>query len=226
MALRDTPGGYNIFDVMSALQKCIRRGMEYEAYWWAHELIANKQATLVWRRLLTIACEDIGPGDPSAVCVVQACRQAWEDICTRKDEDGNLKIEWSILAHAIIHLCRAPKSRSADDLSHLVWLRKTARNPETRDVDPKLTPESLEIPGFALDMHTQRGRLRIDELASKSGKDPDAVSTKLFREEGARLNKPVRDVSQDGVNWTEEVCKAAGVDVDLAFKPTEEGGES
>ena len=218
MGLRDTPNGYNPYEVVSAMQKHIRRGHEYEAYWWAHELVINKQATWVWRRLLTIACEDIGPGDPSAVCIVKACRDAWDDVCGKDIE----KAEWSILAHAIIHLCRAPKSRSADDLSHLVWLKKEGRDPETRELDgaPK---EALEIPGFALDMHTVRGKFRIDVMAMEHDLDVDIIGTRLFREEGARLNKPVRDVAQDGTNWTEEVCKLQNADLDLAFKPSEEG---
>ena len=34
----NTPGGYDLFEVLSALQKEIRRGNEYNAVYWAAEL--------------------------------------------------------------------------------------------------------------------------------------------------------------------------------------------
>jgi hypothetical protein len=215
MALRDTPNGYNPYSVASAMQKCIRRGVEYDAYWWAHELAINQQVTWVWNRLTVIACEDVGMGDPQALLIVQACRQAWEQINGNKDAAD---WEWNILAHAVIYLCRARKSRSADDLSHLVWLKKSARDPKNRQPTGG-TPERLQIPLIALDMHTRDGKTRIANIARRTGEDEDSLSTRLFREEGARLNKPARDLSNEGANWTEEVCKLQGADVGVAMTP-------
>jgi replication-associated recombination protein RarA len=47
-----------------------------------------------------------------------------------------------ILAHAVIALCRAPKSRIADDLCALVSHRIESEH------------ERLDIPDYALDFHT------------------------------------------------------------------------
>lgn len=216
MALRDTPNGYNPYTVMSALQKSIRRGMEYEAYWWAHELAINQQATMAWNRLATIACEDVGMGNPDAVAIVHACRETWDRVNYKGKEME--KWEWSILAHAIIVLCRSPKSRSADDLSHIVWLRKEGRDPLTREPDGR-EPEKLTVPQYVMDMHTGSGKRRLAAEARQAGVDEDEHMTKHFREVSARLDKPVKDVANDGTNWTEEVCKLQGADARLALQP-------
>jgi hypothetical protein len=215
MALRDTPHGYNPYSVVSAMQKCIRRGTEYEAFWWAHELAINQQIPWVWNRLEVIACEDIGMGNPAAISIVHACREAWEKVNGKREQK---QWEWSILAHAVIVLCRSQKSRSADDLSHLVWLRKEGRDPATRE-EGSIEPERLKIPEFALDMHTMPGKTRLANEARKLGQDPDAHMTKHFREVSARLANPIRDTALDGTNWTEEVCKLQGADVEKAMRP-------
>lgn len=215
MALRDTPNGYAPYSVLSALQKCIRRGMEYEAYWWAHELAINLQTSLVWNRLRVIACEDIGMGNPDAVAIVHACHQSWDIVNGKRDPKD---WEWSILAHAVIVLCRSPKTRSADDLSHIVWLRKEGRDPKTREKGGT-EKERLTIPDFAMDMHTSSGKRRLATEAEGLGEDPDAYMTRHFREVSARLSNPVRDLSSDGANWTEEVCRLQGADVGKATSP-------
>lgn len=218
MALRDTPNGYNPYEVVSALQKAIRRGHEYQAFWWAHELVLNQSAPWLWNRLEVMACEDIGMGNPSAISIVHACREAWERVNDKKPVD---KIEWSILAHPIIVMCRSAKSRSADDLSHLVWLRKDGRDPITRE--PGATEsERLKIPAEAQDMHTGQGKRALIDEARLKGVDPEGLMTKHFREVSARLSSPVRDLSNDGTNWTEEVCKLQHADPIIALTPIEE----
>lgn len=220
MALRDTPNGYNSYSVLSALQKTIRRGIEYDAFWWAHELVINDQAPHAWNRLEVIACEDIGMGNPNAITIVHACREAWERVNNRKDID---KLEWNILAHAVIVLCRSPKTRSADDLSHIVWLRKTGRDPATL-CEVGNPVEKLKIPEYAMDMHTMSGEKRLGIEARELGVDPYAHRVKNFREVSARLDKPVKDLANDGTNWTEEVCRLQGADIKTATSPAEPEG--
>jgi hypothetical protein len=50
------------------MQKCIRRGFEEEAQFWATELDLAGYGAYVWKRLRIIASEDIGLADPS-LCV-------------------------------------------------------------------------------------------------------------------------------------------------------------
>jgi hypothetical protein len=45
--------------------------------------------------------------------------------------------------------------------------------------------------------------------------------TDFFREVGARMANPIRDVALDGTNWTEEVYRLKGLDPDTAFDPVD-----
>ena len=58
-----TEGGYLNSECTSAMQKCIRRGLEEEALFWATELDFAGYGAYVWRRLQIIASEDIGLAD-------------------------------------------------------------------------------------------------------------------------------------------------------------------
>lgn len=55
---------YRFDEVASAMQKCIRRNLEYEACWWAYIIHESKYHKYVWKRLLIIASEDIGNANP------------------------------------------------------------------------------------------------------------------------------------------------------------------
>jgi replication-associated recombination protein RarA len=48
------------------MQKCIRRGLERDALFWATELDRSNFGEYVWKRLRIIASEDIGIADPQA----------------------------------------------------------------------------------------------------------------------------------------------------------------
>lgn len=94
--------------VTSALQKSIRRGntvMAYKAAMWLHQV--NPQQ--VWNRLRVIACEDIGIGDLDAVfdTLYVSGKVKWRE---RNGGDEH------VLAYIIERLCKAVKSRLADDI--------------------------------------------------------------------------------------------------------------
>lgn len=132
--------GYNMFEVVSALQKAIRRGQEEKAMYWALEFLPKKESYL-WRRLLVIASEDIGLASPETLCLVTSQAQAW--FMGRKLGGGDeLKV---ILANAILAMCRAPKSRLADEFQTVISSRSVRGPRET-------------IPDEALDIHTWRGK--------------------------------------------------------------------
>ena len=67
-----TRNGYEADEVISALQKCIRRAKEEEACMFAYELYISSPELeeKMWRRLLTISVEDIGMGNPMAAVIV------------------------------------------------------------------------------------------------------------------------------------------------------------
>lgn len=136
-----TKGGYNCAEVASAMQKCIRRGLEEQALFWATELDLSGYGEYVWKRLRIIASEDVGLGDNSAALTIYSLFQSWRE--QHKKKDTRHAPERLFLVHAVLLLCRAPKSRLVDHA--LVAMYEAPR--------PKRT-----IPDFALDRHTAAGR--------------------------------------------------------------------
>lgn len=136
-------GDYSFDEVTSAMQKMIRRNQEYEACWWAYILHDSGYYKYVWRRLMIIASEDIGNGNPMAVVIVNALRQSYEatlDSKTRFEGNGAL-----FIFQAIMYLCSSEKLREVDTLANLVIK-------EFKD------GKRLEIPEVALDPHTAQGK--------------------------------------------------------------------
>ncbi len=131
-----TAKGYDMFEVLAALQKEIRRGKEYEAVYWALELERSKLKPLpkaLWNRLRVIASEDVGLADPLASLIVDVLEKQYY---------ADKKNSRLFLVHAVLCLARSPKSRMVDNLLAVVY------NDERK----------LEIPDYALDMHTYSGR--------------------------------------------------------------------
>ena len=151
-----TVGGYDFYEVLSALQKSIRRGMEREALFWATELYLSDYAPHAWARLRIIASEDIGVADSNVAVQVRALYDNWQD---RKPKNGTPPLDeedtWLYFVHAVLILVRAPHSRIVDNA--------VAYFKGNRAV--------LEIPDWALDKHTARGRAmgRGEEHFQKEG---------------------------------------------------------
>ncbi len=127
--------------MISALQKEIRRGNEAEAMYWALELVPKFEAYL-WRRLIVIVNEDIGLGEMQLLAVVPVQRAMYIEF-REAGRDGSARL---VLANTILAMCRAPKSRLADHF-------QCAINQGRLRGDLK-----LEIPDYALDKHTGKGR--------------------------------------------------------------------
>lgn len=138
-----TQRGYLLDEVISAIQKEIRRGEERNALYWCYELVPRFEQYM-WRRLVTIAHEDIGIANPLALIVVPVCRQAYFDFRSW-DKDGSARLA---LANAITLMARSPKSRLADHIQHVVMDEYTADHEKV----------CKRIPDYALDKHTSVGR--------------------------------------------------------------------
>jgi replication-associated recombination protein RarA len=136
-----TAGGYDFYETASALQKAIRRGQEEEAMFWALEL-ADQYDEFLWRRLVVISSEDIGPADSTMSVLIETLQWQYKDV----KKASSRPQERIILAHAILALCRAPKSRVADDLACVVSHQRESEGLQR------------EIPDEALDQHTSRGK--------------------------------------------------------------------
>lgn len=140
MAYNVTQNGYELGEVVSALQKDIRRGNEQGAMYWALEMIPRYEAYL-WRRLIVIANEDVGIAYPPIFMTIAILREQFFEF----RQDGRNGTARLIIANAILTLCRAPKSRIADHFQRFM-------------VEEWQHGERREIPDYALDKHTKRGR--------------------------------------------------------------------
>lgn len=95
------------YDILSAFQKSIRGSDVDAALYYLAILIESNDMDSIERRLITIAYEDIGLGNPSA------CARCVSAI------DGAKRIGFPEaripLANAVIDLCLSPKSKSAEN---------------------------------------------------------------------------------------------------------------
>lgn len=135
-----TVGGYHMGEVASALQKCLRRGEEDEALFWATELDLSGYGEYAFKRLRIIASEDVGLGEPDAASIVRSLYENFDDMKKKKDPH---KPERLFLVHAVMYLARARKSRAVDNACVHFYLGSRPKR---------------EIPDVALDKHTRRGR--------------------------------------------------------------------
>jgi replication-associated recombination protein RarA len=138
-----TPGGYRMDEVASALQKAIRRGDEAGALFWATELDQAGYGNYAWKRLRIIASEDVGIADSNAQVQVRALYDEWREMRRDVKEAAHFGFFTIFLLHAVVLLVRAPKSRYLD---HVLTVYYEGDRP------------TREVPDYALDKHTARGR--------------------------------------------------------------------
>jgi replication-associated recombination protein RarA len=182
--------GYSTDEVISALQKCIRRGMEQHALFWAVELYNSGYDEWCWKRLRIMASEDVGLAEPHIPGTIHALYQLYIEL--KKKKDDYQKPERLQLTHAVLLLARAKKSRIVDNALIYFW--------QSHETD------RYEIPDFALDKHTQRGRQMgrgikhfIDEgssLANLSGVQGEADYAKLFQK-AVTTSAPLLDYGRE-----------------------------
>jgi replication-associated recombination protein RarA len=137
-----TRHGYQADEVISALQKEIRRGHSENAALLAYEMLTSSPdlEAMLWKRLKIISVEDIGWGELQAPVLIQALDRMRSDY-------GPASVERSLLAiHATRYLASLPKDRSSDEMAQ--WIRGQVEQGELRP----------SIPDYALDVHTARGQ--------------------------------------------------------------------
>lgn len=140
-----TKNGLDPFVCLSAMQKCIRRGMEQEAMEFACELLHSSKAfcSMVAKRLEIISHEDIDTGcQPHIVPFVHTASVQARDWWT-KEKIGPARL---VIGNAIRMMCRATKSREGDHFSGAIGLAC-----ELEGFKPT-------IPDWAYDHHTKIGR--------------------------------------------------------------------
>jgi replication-associated recombination protein RarA len=143
-SMQKSISGYLLGEVASALQKSIRRGEEEDALFFGTELDISGYGEYAWKRMKIMASEDVGLAEPQAAVTIQSLYQSWKEQRTKKDTKH--EPERLFFVHAILVLARARKSREVDNA--LVVMYEGDRSGELK----------RDIPDYALDKHTQRGR--------------------------------------------------------------------
>ena len=128
-------------EIISMLQKSIRRGLEHNALCAAYEMYITSPhfEDKMWRRLLSISVEDIGFGDVYAPELIYTLNNMRKEFLY---QDGDRPM---FFIHAIRYLCRQKKERSSDNVKNMV-IKDFAHG------------RTVEVPDYAYDVHTVKGR--------------------------------------------------------------------
>jgi replication-associated recombination protein RarA len=174
-----TEHGLPADEVISALQKSIRRGLTDNALLlgWEMYLTSPETEAMLWSRLGVISVEDVGMGNPTAPILVDTLFRM-HDRYPRPLHDRFL-----FAAHAIRVLASGLKDRTTDDMVN--WAKNAVALGEIRP----------EIPDFALDMHTGRGQAM--------GRD-----YRWFVEEASKVSPEIEGRDQRYRQWILEALDA------------------
>ncbi len=165
-----TKNGYKLDEVVSALQKTIRRSDELMASYWAFELNDSGFWRYCFRRLQVICGEDVALANPEAMILVSS---TYSSLLAQDRVKKIIQVDNNVLGFVVSYLARSKKSRHVDYLGGVLLKRK----------EQGWKPE---IPEYAIDEHTERGR----EL----GKD----DSEFFRE-GSRITNKKMVVGEEPI---------------------------
>jgi replication-associated recombination protein RarA len=190
--------GVEYDQVISGLQKMIRRRKEREALILAQELFDNGFHSAVARRLMIISAEDIGLANPEVVSQVYALCTGF--IVAKKDSPSG-RVEPLALIMSIILLARSVKNRECDN-SQIVTIARTKTG---QDSAARVIAENEAL---IVDQHTQLGKSRLASQAAESLQTYEDLAMREFLSVGAQLT-PHMQVA--GNPWTREVLEMYGL---------------
>jgi replication-associated recombination protein RarA len=167
-----TEHGLAADEVISALQKSIRRGLVDNALLlgWEMYVTSPEMEEMLWSRLCVISVEDIGFGNQQAPMLVETLFQMHKRY-PRPEHD-----RFMFAAHAIRVMAGGSKDRTTDEMAS--WAKQVVR----------LGERLPEIPDAALDMHTRRGQ--------EMGRD-----YRWFVEEASRVVPEIAEKDQTYRRW-------------------------
>lgn len=150
-----TKRGYVFGEVSSTMQKAIRRGDCKLAGYMAIELAMSNYGAYVWRRLLTVSAEDV------AGIITREIKALFDSWTLIRSSTQKFKLDPKtgriFISKAVILLSQAYKSRDADHLTNLVYDQCKGITPE--EIEKAFEDTRQDIPEYALDCHTRRGRM-------------------------------------------------------------------
>lgn len=96
------------YDIISAFIKSMRAGdVDIALHWLARMIDAGEDPRFIVRRMMIFASEDIGMADPNALLIATAAAQVLERVGLPEAQHN--------LAHGVVYLALAPKSRAVTD---------------------------------------------------------------------------------------------------------------
>jgi len=148
------------------------------AYWVEQLYFAGGN---IWKKIFTLMHEDIGLADTDAWDKVRKIEQ---DARLLKDGIGG---DLNAVHNALLILCRAKKSRCADNIALFFRQNPTWRPRPVTEADIAAAREAAkvkrEVPDFAKDKHTAEGKHKGRKM-------------EFFIEDGAKLGNPSTDVRE------------------------------
>ncbi len=145
-----TTHNHELGEVISALQKTIRRNDVRLACYFSMELFESGFEQYAWRRLLTISAEDCHG------CVTAEIWALYHSAALVKKTRRTP--ERIFLAKAAIILAQAPKSRDADHASCLMYDLNPPDDATVRRAIQEARATRVEVPDYAYDCHTRQGK--------------------------------------------------------------------
>ena len=217
-----TKSGLDFFEVSSAYQKCIRRGMEEGALHFAYELYISGFAKYFWKRTLIISSEDVGLADPDAVGRVMQYHDMYQRLHSANDPHERLAI-----FQAVIYLSRAKKSRLID------WTKMCVVNQHKSRME-RDDAHALRIPDCALDVHTRRGKANgktiLDFFTEGSHLEnheelPQEAERRDWAENFHRAPKYLQEDARPPVGSKNPLMPDSDLDVDTTGSISEQNGQ-
>lgn len=152
-----TNKGYDFFEVISAMQKEIRRGNAKLAAYWAIECFVSGYHKACWNRLYIISAEDT---HGFITHEIESLRRIFNEmngpVESRKGSGGSLLF----IAKAAYLLAISKGNRDIDNLSSVIYERGYGITDE--EISESLEMQEGDyrpmIPNYALDKHTRRGK--------------------------------------------------------------------
>lgn len=153
MQLR-TAKGHDFYEAASAMQKAIRRGDARLAGYFALDIFHGGYWKYVWKRLLTISAEDCAGVITKEI---EALYNSYMFVNEgrKKHEKPKGRI---FISKAVILLAQAMKSRDADHLQCLIYDKDQVTDQEAEELINSVKEEKQEIPDYAHDVHTRKGK--------------------------------------------------------------------
>lgn len=158
-----TKNNYPSDQVISALQKEIRRGNFENAVFYTLEMLesGDKFITKFWERMVVIVVEDIS--DNNCIIQIKSLKDIYFDLQNTKSGDKNMQA-----IKAVKILCEAKKDRIVSEIYDYMKIRRKQGY-------------KIEIPKYAIDMHTKKGKeLKLDYLdfLQRSSKIKNQIKSK------------------------------------------------